>query len=56
LHYAASGGYKDIVQILLDHKADVNVKNDAEATPLSIAASAGKRDVVALLKQRGAKE
>lgn len=49
LHYAASYGYIEIVNLLLAGNADVNAKTDAGDTPLDYAASRGYGDIVELL-------
>lgn len=56
LHVAASRGrgYKDIVELLLNHGANPNVKNDDGATPLYWAAFYGDKDIVELLLKSGA--
>mmetsp|Transcript_34805 Transcript_34805/g.75895 ORF Transcript_34805/g.75895 Transcript_34805/m.75895 type:complete len:228 (-) Transcript_34805:86-769(-) len=46
---AALRGHRDIVQILLDKKAEVNVKDETGETPLMKASAAGHQDVVQLL-------
>jgi hypothetical protein len=38
LHRAAEGGYKDVVELLLAHRADVNAKDNDGDTPLALAA------------------
>ena len=56
LHLAASKGNKEIVQILLDNGAQIDLKatNEDEATPLHWAAFFGQKDVVSLLIEAGA--
>ncbi|KAK2142501.1 hypothetical protein LSH36_947g01017 [Paralvinella palmiformis] len=44
-----------IMEILLDHGADVNFQNEAGKTPLMLAAYEGQRDAVKELLARGAK-
>ncbi len=56
LHQAASAGQTKIVQLLLAHGADVNVKTRAGKTALSLAALNNDAKLVALLKQAGARE
>ena len=61
LHYAAQRGHKEIVSLLLDYKADVNVKATERSaagivnwTPLHLAAERGRVDVCGVLLDRGA--
>ena len=56
LHLAVVKGNKEIVQILLDNGAqiDIKAKNKDEATPLAWAAFFGQKDVVSLLIEAGA--
>ena len=56
LHLAVVKGNKEIVQILLDNgaKIDIKAKNKDEATPLAWAAFLGQKDVVSLLIEAGA--
>jgi ankyrin repeat protein len=49
LHYAAAAGHKDVVELLLVNKADVNVGDLGQVTPLDRAAMAGHKDIVELL-------
>ena len=56
LHLAALKGNKEIVQILLDNGAKIDLKatNKDEATPLHWAACFGQKDVVSLFIEAGA--
>ena len=54
LHYAASFGPVEIVQMLLDHGADVNTPDECHWTALHLAAIEGELQVVDTLLQRGA--
>jgi ankyrin repeat protein len=49
LHFAASMGSKNIAELLLANKADVNAKAKDGRTPLHLAAQLGHKDVVELL-------
>ena len=51
---AAAAGNTNMVKSFLDNGANIEVKNDAGATPLIFASAKGQRDVVALLLERGA--
>jgi ankyrin repeat protein len=55
LHWAAEGGGTITVKALLAAGADLNAKDGAGDTPLAAALKAGHPEVVALLKQAGAK-
>jgi len=48
--------HKDVVELLLANKADVNAKDNSGKTPLHIAVSKGHKDVVELLRQHGGHE
>jgi ankyrin repeat protein len=55
LHFAASSGNVEAITILLDHGADVNVREpEWEQTPLMFAAALGRTDAVRTLIKRGA--
>ena len=51
---ASSGGFLDIVQLLLDHGAEVNAQSQAGNTALIYACCGGYEDVVKLLLDYGA--
>ena len=51
---AASGGYADIVKLLIDHGANVNAKSSAGNTALTYACCGGYEDVVKILLDAGA--
>lgn len=54
LALAAKAGHNAVVDLLLDHRADVNVKPLGEKPPLAWAAMRGRRNVVRnLLERRG---
>jgi len=54
LHAAAEGGFKDLVDLLLEHNATVDAKGPGGATPLHLAARKGRASVVELLLRNGA--
>ena len=54
LHMAAASGRKDVAELLLANKADVNAKANNGATPLQLAAIEDRGDVVELLLANGA--
>ncbi len=43
LHLAAANGYKEMAELLLASKADVNAKDNSESTPLHQAVAAGRQ-------------
>ena len=54
LHWAASSGYSDVVELLLRHGAQVDDQEDRGLTALHLAADNGYSKVVALLLQYNA--
>ena len=54
LHKAASGGYNDIVQLLLTKGASIEAKNNFNNTPLHLAVRHGHTNTVELLLSNGA--
>ena len=48
-------GYSDIVQLLVDNKADTNAKDSKGDTALKIAVRGGYTRIVELLKKAGAR-
>lgn len=51
---AASGGYADIVKLLIEHGANVNAKSSVGNTALTYACCGGYEDVVKILLDAGA--
>ncbi len=51
---AASGGYSDIVKLLIDHGANVNAKSSVGNTALTYACCGGYEEVVRILLEAGA--
>ncbi len=56
LHHAAEQGNKALVKVLLDNGADTNIKDDLGKTPLKIAEEKDHKEIVDLLRERGAEE
>jgi ankyrin repeat protein len=54
LHLAARGGFRDLVALLIEHRADVHAAGDG-FTPLYYAAAHGHASVIELLAAKGAK-
>lgn len=54
LHYAATGGHEDIIQLLLDNHAYVDAASPNGSTPLMMAAMYGTPAAVQLLLEAGA--
>lgn len=54
LHYWVNVGRADIVELLLDHRAGVNLPDDSRWTALHFAAAKGDLEMVRLLVARGA--
>jgi len=54
LHWAAKKGNRDMTQILLDMKANVNIISNGGYTPLHLAAMSGNEDIVTMLLTSGA--
>ncbi|MFN9718648.1 MAG: acyltransferase family protein [Planctomycetota bacterium] len=54
LHWASLAGDPEIVQLLIDHGADVNLANEDGNGPLHAAAFLGHATVIELLLQKGA--
>ncbi len=54
LHLAAKKGYAKAAKLLLDHNADINVRDVMEATPLHVAVVEDKIEIVRILIAHGA--
>lgn len=54
LHWAASYGNADIVKLLCEHEANVNITNKAGVTPLHDAVNRGDLEIVRILLEYGA--
>ncbi|KAH6583759.1 hypothetical protein BASA60_001280 [Batrachochytrium salamandrivorans] len=54
LHWAASGKHLDIVEYLIEKGADVNAKDEADWTPLTIAVNVNAEQIVRNLIAAGA--
>ena len=55
LHLAAENCHSNVVVLLLDKGAKINMTDQAKATPLHLAAQEGCADVVEILLARGAR-
>ncbi|XP_052195360.1 integrin-linked protein kinase 1-like [Diospyros lotus] len=56
LHLAASEGHASIVELLLQYRADVNLKDRWQRTPLTDARLYGHRDICKILEVNGGKD
>ncbi|XP_062613357.1 serine/threonine-protein phosphatase 6 regulatory ankyrin repeat subunit A-like [Saccostrea cucullata] len=54
LHLAAEKGFSDVVENLIDRRANVNAADDNQETPTHIACSKNNKEIVRLLLQAGA--
>lgn len=54
LHSAVCGGHKSVVEILLQHGADISSRGSGGELPLHVAASAGKPEIMKFLLSNGA--
>jgi uncharacterized protein len=54
LHYAASGGHAEIVQLLLEHSAYIDAQSPNQSTPLMMAAMYGNTRTLSVLLEAGA--
>jgi ankyrin repeat protein len=55
LHFAAFRGRKEVAELLINEGADVNAKNQADATPLDKAIEKNWDETVSLLRKHGGK-
>lgn len=53
LHYAAANGEEEIVKLLIENGADVNIKNRRKETPLDVAAKMYRVEIVEILVKNG---
>ena len=56
LHFAAQGGHKEMVELLISKGADINLENNHGQTPLALAKQVRKSEIAKLLVERGAIE
>jgi ankyrin repeat protein len=56
LHYAASAGFREVMEILLNHGADFTIRDDQGETPLHLAHRNKKIAAAKLLEKHGAIE
>ncbi len=49
LHRAVEGGHKEVIKLLLENEADINIKNNSGETPLKNAVKLGYREIAELL-------
>lgn len=54
LHYAVEKGHRAVVELLLARGADVNARDGAGQTPIDIALSRYRKEIVELLRSKGA--
>lgn len=54
LHYACKKGARDIVKLLIENNADVNMASNTSVTPLHFAASLGNQEIIQCLLDAGA--
>lgn len=54
LHYVTALNYYELIPILYEHGADINVKSSSNLTPLMIAAAKGHEKSVKKLMRLGA--
>lgn len=54
LHIAVQKGYVSICQVLLQHGADVNIRNKYHQTPLHVVSTGRNKEILELLIKRGA--
>ena len=53
LHDAADNGREEIVKLLIENGADVNIKNHRKETPLDVAAQMYRIEIVEILVKNG---
>ena len=56
LNWAAFGGHKEIVELLISEGADMNVKCSNQNTPLDVAIKYKRTEIADLLRKHGARQ
>ncbi|MHC4680591.1 MAG: ankyrin repeat domain-containing protein, partial [Planctomycetota bacterium] len=54
--FAARGGHKDMIELLVAKGADTNARTTGNLTPLDLAEQEGHTEIVELLRKHRAKE
>lgn len=54
MHWAAVGGSLKLAMFLVEQGSPIDARDDTQATPLVLAASAGRQEIVELLLKKGA--
>jgi ankyrin repeat protein len=56
LHFALTGGSLEVVRLLLEHGADVDIQDEEDQTPYQVAESFGLTEIAKLLSEHVAKK
>ena len=56
LNWAAFGGHKEIVELLISEGADMNVKCSNQNTPLDVAIKYKRTEIAVILRKHGARQ